>query len=231
MRKVCVFCLSFLAIFCGYSQNSIGVLFNRVTQCPPNIIVMDIPIHHTPVWLHGTDIWENYFVFNDSSYIYFIRSGMNPNYSRLKTIGDSLFRQRFEYASYDYYNPCGDSLFSIEYEGVDSSGLCWKDVHYLFPDSLCVVKEGSRWVQTWKHDRFRVTVGYARVPPTDKDVYDKSLASFKMVQLSDSDSSYIKLLDSSFGYNSRFRYLGEWHGLVDEECHFKIDIYKESMRK
>jgi len=128
-----------LVTSCGSTKGSIGVMFDNVTYYPPYYVMMDIPVNHTPVWFTGTDIWENIFEFRDGSYIYFLRDGINPNFTRLKSIGDSLFNQRFGYVSYDYYNPNGDSLVSISYEGVDSAGLCWKDVHYLFPDTLCVV--------------------------------------------------------------------------------------------
>lgn len=217
-----------LGTSCSSTTRSIGVLFDNVTYYPPYYVVMDMPINHTPVWWTGTDIWENVFEFKDGSYIYFLKDGINPNFTRLKSIGDSLFNQRFGYVSYDYFNPYGDSLFSITHEGVDSAGLCWKDVHYLFPDSLCVVKRRGVLVQTWKSDSFRVTIGYARVPPSVKDIYDQSLDSFRMIRISETDSSYMKMLDTSIGYNSRFRYMKAYQNVVDDKSPAKIDVYKES---
>jgi hypothetical protein len=226
---VAAFTASLFGISCSGTKQSIGVLFSKVTSYPPYYVMMDIPVNHTPVWWNGTDIWENIFEFKDGSYIYFLRDGINPNLTRLKSsIGDSLFYQRFGYVSYDYYNPHGDSLFSITYEGVDSAGLCWKDVHYLLPDSLCVVKRRGVLVQTWKSDNFRVTIGYARVPPSAKGIYDKALNSFKLVRLSEADSSYMQLLDTSYGYNSRFRYITTHQQIIDDKSTVKIDIYKES---
>ena len=220
-----------LGTSCSSTTRSVGVLFDNVTNYPPFFVVMEIPINHKPVWWNGPDIWENLFEFRDGSYIYFLRDGFNPNYTRLKSIGDSLFNQRFGYVSYDYYNPKGDSLFSIAYEGVDSAGLCWKDIHYLLPDSLCVVKRRGVLVQTWKSNSFRVTIGYARVPPSAKDIYDKALDSFRLVRVLGEDSSYMELLDTSFGYNSRFRYTKAYQNIVDYTSPAQIDIYKESKNR
>ena len=226
---VLAFIFSLFLISCGSTNQSIGVLFCNVTYYPPYYPMMDLPINHTPVWLNGTDIWENLFEYPDSSYVYFLRDGINPNQTRIKmAIEDSLFHQRFDYVSYSYYNPHGDSLFSITYEGVDSAGLCWKDVHFLFPDSLCVVKRKGVLVRTWKSNSFRVTIGYARVPPSAKDTYDKALNSFRLVRLSEADSSYVKMLDTSFGYNSRFRYMEAYQNVVDDKSPAKIDVFKES---
>lgn len=213
----------------GHSQ-SIGVLFDRVTNYPPYYIMMDVPIHHNPISWMGTDIWETLFVYEDSSYIYFMRDGFNPNSTRLMSIGDSLYHQRFGYTSYDYYNPCGDSLFAIEHEGVDSNGLYWKDVHFLFPDSLCITKRKGRLVSTWKSNSFRVTIGYARVSYNKRKIFDEALASFKMMVITDADTTLNELLGTSYEYNSRFRYTSDYHDAVDTKCPL-IDVYTESKRK
>ena len=215
--------------YCGYSQ-SIGVLFDKVTNYPPYYIMMNVPIHHNPISCMGTDIWETLFVYEDSSYIYFMRDGFNPNSARLKSIGDSLYHQRFGYNSYDYYNPCGDSLFAIEYEGVDSNGLYWKDVHFLFPDSLCITKRKGRLVSTWKSNSFRATIGYARVAYDKKEIYDEALESFKMMEITDADSTLNELLRTSYEYNSHFRYITDYHDAIDTSCP-QIDIYIERKRR
>ena len=178
----------------------------------------------------GTDIWETLFVYEDSSYIYFMRDGFNPNSTRLMSIGDSLYHQRFGYTSYDYYNPCGDSLYAIEYDGIDSDGLCWKDIHFLFPDSLCITKRKGQLVPTWKSNSFRVTVGYARVPFHRKTIFDDALSSFKMMEIIDTDTALNNLLSTSYENNSRFRYVSDYHEAIDPECP-SIDIYIESKRK
>ena len=214
-------------VSCGVSKKTIGVLFDNVTEYPPYYVMMDIPINHTPVCWSGTDIWETLFEFKDGSYIYFLRNGVNPNYTRIKIIGDSLFNQRFGYASYDYFNPMGDSLYSLVYEGVDSGGLYWKDIHYLFPDSLCLIKRRGQIVPSWKSDRFRVTIGYARVSLSSKKRFDEALESFNMVRPLENDSSFQILLNSSFQYNARFRYMTEYEKKINNESPI-IDIYSES---
>ena len=227
MRKVhSVLTVFFLGLsYFGHAQ-SIGVLFDRVTYYPPFCIMMSIPIHHNPLCYMGTDIWETLFVYKDSSYIYFMRDGFNPNSARLESIGDSLYQQRFGYRSCDYYNPCGDSLFAIEYEGIDSDGLYWKDVHFLFPDSLCITKRMGQLVPTWKSDSFRTTIGYARVPYNKKKIFDEALASFKMIEITDADTTLNELLRTSYEYNSRFRYISDHHDAIDARCP-QIDIYIE----
>lgn len=192
--------------------------------------MMDIPINHTPVSWSGTDLWETFFEFEDGSYIYFLKYGFNPNYTRIKVIGDSLFNQRFGYTSYSYFNPQGDSLYALVYEGVDSSGLYWKDVHYLFPDSLCLVQRKGQIVPAWKSDKFRVTIGYARVLASYKDLYDKALESFMMIKISEVDTSLLKMLDTSYNYNAKFRYMTDYkHAVINGVS--KIDPYIESKRK
>ena len=91
-----------------------------------------------------------------------------------------------------------------------------------------MVKRKGVLVRTWKSNSFRVTIGYARVPPSAKDTYDKALNSFRLVRLSEADSSYVKMLDTSFGYNSRFRYMEAYQNVVDDKSPAKIDVFKES---
>ena len=215
---------------CGSSRKTIGVLFDNITEYPPYYVVMDIPINHTPVCWSGTDLWETFFEFEDSSYIYFLKYGFNPNYTRIKVIGDSLFNQRLGYANHSYFNPQGDSLYSLVYEGVDTNGLYWKDVHYLLPDSLCLIKRKDQIVSTWKSDKFRVTIGYARVQAEHKDLYDKALKSFNIIRINEADTSLLKKLDTSYNFNAKFRYMTDYkHAVINGVS--KIDPYIESKRK
>ena len=223
--------LSILAISCS-SNRTIGVLFDRTSCFTPYYVTMDIPIHHTPHWVVGA--WINTFEYRDGSYFYYAPSDKTPNYTRIRSaISDSLWNQRFGYGIYEYqFNPPGDSLFAITYEDIDSSGLCWKDVHYLISDSLCVktITDNRMKVTKEKGGRCRVTIGYARVPQHEKKRYDKALESFRLIIIRDSDSVYQRLLDTSFSEFARFRYLSDPQNVIYDDT-TKINMYYERKRK
>lgn len=223
--------LSILAISCS-SNRTIGVLFDRTSCFTPYYVAMDIPIHHTPHWWVTVNVWVNTFEYKDGSYFYYAPHDHTPNHARIKSsISDSLWNQRFGYHIYEYqFNPPGDSLFAITYEDIDESGLCWKDVHYLIPDSLCERRKGRKVPIAEKGGRCRVTIGYARVPQHEKKRYDKALESFRLIIIRDSDSVYQRLLDTSFSEFARFRYLSDPQNVIYDDT-TKINMYYERKRK
>ena len=73
-------------------------------------------------------------------------------------------------------------------------------------------------------------MGYARVPFHRKKIFDEALASFKMMEIIDTDTTLNNLLSTSYDNNSRFRYVSDYHDAIDPKCP-SIDIYIESKRK
>ena len=123
-------------------------------------------------------------------------------------------------------------MFAITYEDIDSSGLCWKDVHYLIPDSLCVktITDNRMKVTKEKGGRCRVTIGYARVPQHAKKRYDEALESFRLIIIRDSDSVYQQMIDTSFSEYARFRYLSEPQNVIYDDATIN-NMYYESRSK
>ena len=66
-------------------------------------------------------------------------------------------------------------------QGIDSAGLYWRDIHYIFTDSICYVPRKGKLVQVNKDRRFRLSFGYSNVPYSDKETFDRIIESMQVV--------------------------------------------------
>lgn len=214
-----IFLLTLLSVFTSsYTHDEpkwIDVVFSRRTLIPYETIIT-IPARHKPYYQLRTNLSVNWFVYEDSSYIYWTQMGVSPNRKRMCAVMDSLsFEQRFNHYFFYNFNPRGDTLWPVSCEGVDIDGRCWKDVHYIFPDSLCYVKRRGEIVNIGKSKAFRITVGYARVPLERKHVFDKALASFR-IQRKDTSMPADEQYHTEKKERSGFKYLGDTTGIFVE---------------
>lgn len=185
MIKKLLTILLLLILLCSYHKQEepkwIDVVFSR-TKYLPYETIMTIPTKHKPYHTRRINMSVKWFVFEDSSYIYWTQMGDSPNKERMCPVMDSaLFEKRFNQYSFCDFNPRGDTLWPVSCSGVDFQGNCWKDIHYIFPDSLlCYRKRKGKLVVDCKSTIYRITIGYARVPQWKKDIFDKALASFRI---------------------------------------------------
>lgn len=123
---------------------------------------------------------EIHVTFSNGGYVYLSQQKYIPNTGRIKSLGSDVYYQRFGFItgeSRDIYNPNGKELVLLNNEGNDSEGLCWRDVHYIFPDSICYIPRKGRHVQVNKDCRFRLSLGYSNVQNEDKDFFDTIIES------------------------------------------------------
>ena len=123
---------------------------------------------------------EIHVTFPRGGYVYLSQQKYIPNTGRIRSKGSNVFYQRFGWLtdnSNDIYNPNGEELFLLNNEGIDSEGLYWRDVHYIFPDSICCIPRKGKLVQVNKDRRFRLSFGYSNVSYEDKEVFDKIIES------------------------------------------------------
>ena len=86
---------------------------------------------------------EIHVTFPNGGYVYLSQQKYIPNTGRIKSLGDDVYHQRFSFLldrPDAIYNPNGEELVLLKNEGKDSEGLYWRDVHYIFPDSICYIQ-------------------------------------------------------------------------------------------
>lgn len=107
---------------------------------------------------------EVHYVYADSSYIYITNFTHTPNYDNLKSLGDSVLQYRFQNEELTkQVNELleNDKIMGLpdtfELSGKNNKSLFWKDI-----------KIGG------------ISIGYANVLNEKKELYDKSLKTFKV---------------------------------------------------
>jgi len=126
---------------------------------------------------------ELHITFSNGGYVYLSQHKYIPNTGRIKSIGNEVYYQRFGFLTgnpKDIYNPNGEELVLLDNEGKDSEGLFWRDVHYIFPDSLCYVQRRGNRVRVEKDSRFRLSLGYSNVPYEEKEMFDRIIESVRI---------------------------------------------------
>ena len=126
---------------------------------------------------------ELHVILPDGGYVYLSKQKYIPNTGRIRSMGNDAYNQRFGFLTgkpCDIYNPNGDELVLLNNEGKDTKGLYWRDVHYIFPDSICYVSRRGKLIQVPKDRRFRLSLGYSNVPYEDKEIFDKIIGSMKI---------------------------------------------------
>lgn len=126
---------------------------------------------------------ELHITFSNGGYIYLSQQKYIPNTGRILSLGDTVYNRRFGFLTGnpdDIYNPNGESLVLFDNKGKDSEGLFWRDVHYIFPDSLCHIQRKGIQIRVKKDSRFRLSFGYSNVQQTEKERFDKIIESLKI---------------------------------------------------
>lgn len=230
MRKLLLLLLSGIMIqvtSCRSAKESVNVLFSPITEHPPVCISMNIPTNHYPISCRTVDWRTDYFFFEDSSYMYYHVSGVNPNNTLIRDLISSdtiLLNQRYNSS----FNPPGDSLYTIICEGIDSRGLYWKDIHYIIPDSVCNRVKGRKNLPSTIYRR--VSTGYSRVHADKQSQFNAALNSIRLIQIAPNDSLILKYLETNFSEYSSFRYTEKYKGLILDTVS-RIDTYGEWWHK
>ena len=137
---------------------------------------------------------EIHVTFPNGGYVYLSQQKYIPNTGRIKSLGDDVYHQRFSFLldrPDAIYNPNGEELVLLKNEGKDSEGLYWRDVHYIFPDSICYIQRRVGIVRVNKDRRFRLSLGYSNVSNEDKEVFDKIIESMMISPVEKAkDTSY-----------------------------------------
>lgn len=171
MKKIIAISLIGLCFMsCAYKSVKYTHYFSMKTSAQKKIykkvsVRMRIPAGYQ--YRMGFATWEeiDYFNYPDSSVIYITNCDcFNPNYENAQYQYDTIYRFRFQRHVYNkaWYVENGFGHMVPEYnelQGVDSNGLCWRDI----------LKEDIA-------DR-DVSFGYARVPEDKKELYDKVIES------------------------------------------------------
>lgn len=143
---------------------------------------------------------EIHVLLPDGGYIYLSQQKYIPNTGRIKSMGNDAYYQRFGFLTgnpRNIYNPNGDELVLLNNEGKDTEGLYWRDVHYIFPDSICYVPRKGKLVQVPKDRRFRLSFGYSNVPYEDKVIFDKIIDSMKIRSVERDNSNSMACLEDT----------------------------------
>ena len=164
---------------------------------------------------------EIHITFSNGGYVYLSQQKLVPNTGRIGSLGNDIYYKRFGFLtgnSSDIYNPDGKKLVLLNNEGKDSDGLYWRDVHYIFPDSICYTRRKGILVQEDKDSRFRLSVGYSNVPQRYREIFNKIIDSMKISSVGKTENRAVHI-DSTLIYintsNPRIRRLCEMPS-VDE---------------
>lgn len=125
---------------------------------------IDVPKGYEVKGYEVTAEIERRYVYADSSYIYITNFRYTPNYENIKLLGDSVLQYRFqnEELMTQVNEILGKEKIAVlpkrfELSGKNRKSLFWKDI-----------KVGE------------VSIGYANVPNEKKELYDKSLKTFRI---------------------------------------------------
>jgi len=234
MKKILFIIISSFFISCAVEHKMTPVLFNATQsrRYSSYLAQMNIPINHEPSWYGGINIYQNWFVFRDSSYIYYKREGgFNPNIERMKNSKKEI-EQCYTTDSLKYYTYIGNYTFILSCEGVDSNGLYWKNINYLLiKDSTYIYNHENETIPWHLGGMYSSSIGYARVSSKRKYLFDKSMESFKLIEVKS-----MQIRDSIMNKNNmyrprgaRIRYLEDTANIVIKAP--DIDMYEESFCK
>lgn len=158
---------------------------------------------------------EIHITFSNGGYVYLSQQNYIPNTGRIRSLGNDIYYKRFGFLTRkpsDIYNPNGKKLVLLNNEGKDSDGLYWRDVHYIFPDSICYTRRNGVLVQEIKDRRFRVSVGYSNVSRKDRKNFNKIIDSMIISSVDKANDGTVST-DSTWIYintnNPRIRRLCE----------------------
>lgn len=164
---------------------------------------------------------EIHITFSNGGYVYLSQQNYIPNTGRIRSLGKDIYYKRFGFLTRkpsDIYNPDGKNLVLLNNEGKDSDGLYWRDVHYIFPDSICYTCRNGALVQEIKDRRFRLSVGYSNVPRRDRGKFNNIIDSMRITPVGEAEDEAVSI-DSTLIYintnNPRIRRLCEMPS-VDE---------------
>ena len=158
---------------------------------------------------------EIHITFSNGGYVYLSQQKHIPNTGRIRSLGNDIYYKRFGFLTgnpSDIYNPDGKELVLLNNEGKDSNGLYWRDVHYIFPDSICYTRRNGVLVQEIKDRRFRVSVGYSNVPRKERKNFNKIIDSMRLSSVGETDDGAV-MIDTTWIHintnNPRIRRLCE----------------------
>lgn len=137
---------------------------------------------------------EIHVTFSNGGYIYLSQQIYIPNTGRIRSLGNDIYFQRFGFMTgnpADIYNPNGEKLVLLNNEGKDTDGLYWRDIHYIFPDSICYITRRGKLVQENKDRRFRLSVGYSNVPNGDRQIFNKIIDSMIITPVEKAEDSSV----------------------------------------
>ena len=185
----------------------------------PNII-LDVPSTHRPQWYEGPNVNEIWFTFKDSSYLYFMGKGLNPNYSRMKNVTNA---------------PSGDTSFffdkvihktvrAVDYKGIDSRNKYWRNISYYYSDTIDREMPRHTKPQIISH---RFTLGYANVGKEKKEIFDHSIKNFIFIKPPGNAGN----AEEGYSIHSGFKYVLNGNDVVDTLTTPLIDPYEERKKK
>ena len=159
MRYLSSIIVLFLVACASHSDtDKIDFVFSKEAKC-----TMFVPKDYHYIRNEVTMEKEVRYLYKDSSYIYITSFDVSPNYNNINNLGDSVFAYRFQNTELykeintllgkEYLKTLPDT---VELSGMNEKHLYWKDIK---------IKQ--------------VTIGYNNVPEEKKELYDKSLKSFK----------------------------------------------------
>lgn len=158
---------------------------------------------------------EIHITFSNGGYVYLSQQDYIPNTGRIRSLGKDIYYKRFGFLTRkpsDIYNPDGKKLVLFNNEGKDSDGLYWRDVHYIFPDSICYTCRNGVLVQEIKDRRFRLSVGYSNVPRKERKNFNKIIDSMRLSSVGETDDGAV-MIDTTWIHintnNPRIRRLCE----------------------
>lgn len=106
---------------------------------------------------------EDFYYYEDSSFIYISSFKVSPNYNNIKNLGDGIVAYRFQNKELikEINLEVGREVLKIlpdtfELSGLNERGLFWKDIKIN-----------------------NITIGYDNVSKGRKDIFDNALKSFK----------------------------------------------------
>lgn len=161
-------------------KHLIGLVLVLLTSCTVNRDLNTVRYNHRDDLKYSIDVPKDYevkgyevtteierrYVYDDSSYIYITNFTHTPNYENIELLGDSILQYRFQNEELvtEVNEILGKEELTVlprrfELSGKNRKSLFWKDI-----------KIGE------------VSIGYVNVPREKKELYDKSLKTFRITR-------------------------------------------------
>lgn len=158
--KRLIFILVVFMASCITSKNMDTIKYNPPTAGKH---FLDIPKGYNFVISEVSAEYEHKYKYEDSSFIYLTTFDVTPNSENIENLGDSIYRYRFqnEELRKEVNKMLGKEVMktlpdTFKLSGKDKNDLFWKDIKY-----------------------GEISIGYVNVPKEKKEVFDKSLETFK----------------------------------------------------